>query len=218
MATLRASDRGARHPHHAYPSRHSQRPRRRHDQLLRRLEAGFGGHHDELADIFGARAAGAVANADLVFTTRRDAESAPEELSERLNVEVAVGITAARHEIGVEVSEALLRAAALRAGVMLHQLALGSAHVRHRRIGAIGPRGPRGGGGVVAHASPEPVTSAHAAVRVGRHRIATDNSYALGPAAACWGHAEAEASSRRGQPQAERGCADARLPSELNMR
>lgn len=82
----------------------------------------FAGHRDELADIFGAWAAGAVANADLAFTTRRDAESAPDELHERLNVEVAVGITAARHGIEVEAAEALLRAAALRAGVTLNQL------------------------------------------------------------------------------------------------
>ena len=86
-------------------------------------QRAFSGHHDELADIFGAWAAGAVANADLVFTTRRDAESAPDKLNERLSVEVAVGITAARHAIGVEAAEALLRAAALRAGVTLNQLA-----------------------------------------------------------------------------------------------
>ena len=86
-------------------------------------QQAFAGHHDGLVDIFGAWSAGSVANADLVFSTRRDAESAPEELNERLNVEVAVGITAARHGIGVEAAEALLRAAALRAGVTLNQLA-----------------------------------------------------------------------------------------------
>ena len=86
-------------------------------------QRAFAGHHDELADIFGAWAAGAVANADLVFATRRDAEAAPEKLNERLKVEVAVGITAARHGIEVEAAEALLQAAALRAGVTLYQLA-----------------------------------------------------------------------------------------------
>jgi GAF domain-containing protein len=86
-------------------------------------QRAFDGHHDALADIFGAWAAGAVANAGLVFTTRRDAETAPGRLDEQFDLGMAIGITANQHKIGVQSAEALMREVALRAGVTPHQLA-----------------------------------------------------------------------------------------------
>jgi GAF domain-containing protein len=83
----------------------------------------FVGHHDQLAEIFGAWAAGAVANADLAFTTRREAQVAPYLLEQRLAIDVAVGLTAGDHGISVVAAEALLRDAASRAGVSLSHLA-----------------------------------------------------------------------------------------------
>ena len=83
----------------------------------------FVGHHDELAEIFGAWAAGAVANADLAFTTRRLAEAGPARVAEQLVIGMATGLMAAQRGSDVEAAEALLRDAALRAGVSLSQLA-----------------------------------------------------------------------------------------------
>ena len=45
----------------------------------------FTGHHEALAEIFGAWAPGAVTNADLSFSTRRDAEEAPRTPAERVD-------------------------------------------------------------------------------------------------------------------------------------
>jgi GAF domain-containing protein len=84
----------------------------------------FVGHHDELAETFAAWAAGAVANADLAFTTRREAQAAPDRVTRQFVVAMAIRLTAARHGITVEAAEAQLRDAALRAGVSLSQLAL----------------------------------------------------------------------------------------------
>lgn len=83
----------------------------------------FVGQHEELADIFGAWAAGAVANADLSFATRREAEKAPGRARQRVTIDVAVGILAARLEIAVDDAERRLREAAGLAGVALAELA-----------------------------------------------------------------------------------------------
>lgn len=83
----------------------------------------FVGHHERLAEIFGAWAAGAVADADLAFTTRREARAAPYLLAQRLAIDVAIGLTAGDHGISVAAAEALLRDAASRAGVSLSHLA-----------------------------------------------------------------------------------------------
>jgi GAF domain-containing protein len=87
-------------------------------------QRAFGGHHDELAEIFAAWAAGAVANADLAFTTRREAQAAPDRVARQFVIAMATRLTAAQHVITFEAAEALLRDAALRAGVSLSQLAL----------------------------------------------------------------------------------------------
>lgn len=86
-------------------------------------QRAFVGHHDELAEIFGAWAAGAVANADLAFTTRREAQAAPGRVRKQFVIDMAYGLTAAQLDIGVEAAEARMQDAAVRAGVSLSQLA-----------------------------------------------------------------------------------------------
>jgi len=94
--------------------------------------AAFVGLHDELADIFGAWASGAVANADLSFATRRQAQRAPEQLRERLVIDTAIGIVAAQLRTDVGTAEDRLRAAATRAGVTVAHLARDIVHGRER--------------------------------------------------------------------------------------
>ncbi len=77
----------------------------------------FDGHHEAIAHIFGAWAPGAVANADLGFSTRRTAEQAPELLYAEIRVEVAVGLLVEAEGISVTAAREQLRQAARRAGV-----------------------------------------------------------------------------------------------------
>jgi GAF domain-containing protein len=79
----------------------------------------FVGHHEALAEIFGAWALGAVANADLSFTTRLEAEAAPGRVRERNLIDVAIGILAAQLETDPATAEERLRDAARRAGATL---------------------------------------------------------------------------------------------------
>jgi len=90
-------------------------------------------HHEQLAEIFGAWAAGAVANADLSFVTRKEAEQAPQRLADQNIVDVATGVVA--EELGVSPSTALarLQEAASRAGVSLLDLARAVVTARERR-------------------------------------------------------------------------------------
>ena len=83
----------------------------------------FGGHHEELAGIFGAWAAGAVANADLSFLTRREAQAATQRLRDRATLDVAIGILAARLGVDTASAEEHLHQAALRAGVTAEEIA-----------------------------------------------------------------------------------------------
>jgi GAF domain-containing protein len=80
-------------------------------------------HHEDLAEVFGAWAAGAVANADLSFTTRRQARATPKRLRDRAMIDVAVGILAATFDVDFDTAEARLRTAATYAGVSIAQLA-----------------------------------------------------------------------------------------------
>jgi hypothetical protein len=79
--------------------------------------------HAVLADLFGAWAPGAVANADLSFATRREAQRAPTQLRETAVVSTATGILAAEREVSLEEATAQLHEAARRAGVAVHRLA-----------------------------------------------------------------------------------------------
>ena len=77
----------------------------------------FDGHHEEVAEVCGAWAAGAVTNADLGFATRSLAVQAPQRLRDSAAVDRAVGTLMARWEISVEEAESRLREAARRAGL-----------------------------------------------------------------------------------------------------
>jgi GAF domain-containing protein len=83
----------------------------------------FVGHHEELAKVFGAWAAGAVTNADLGFRTRTEAEAAPQRVREQHVIDVAVGVVAADLGVDVETALARLRDGAARARVSLARLA-----------------------------------------------------------------------------------------------
>jgi GAF domain-containing protein len=77
----------------------------------------FIGHDEALATALGASAGSAVTDADLGFFTRRLAEQAPSRLRERRDVEVAVGLLAARYDESVDQAQERLATAAARAGV-----------------------------------------------------------------------------------------------------
>jgi len=83
----------------------------------------FQGHVDELAAACGALAADAVSNADLSFSTRLEAATTAVRLAEQDELDLAVGIVAARMEVSTGAAERLLRQAALRADVALPHLA-----------------------------------------------------------------------------------------------
>ena len=77
----------------------------------------FAGRHEQLADALGGRAAEAVTNADLAFSTRLEAAAAPQQMRDRIEIETATGLLAARSGTELEVAQRLLREAAVRSGV-----------------------------------------------------------------------------------------------------
>ena len=91
----------------------------------------FVDRHEALADIFGAWAPGAVADADLSFSTRRAAEQAPAQLRRAAVVDTATGITAAQRGISLAVAREHLDDAARRAGVSVETLAAVVVEVHH---------------------------------------------------------------------------------------
>lgn len=93
----------------------------------------FAAHHDELAALFGAAAAGLVTNADLSFSTRDLARAAPDLVREQLVLDVAVGILAAELGLDVDAAESRLRDAAGRAGVSVTTLARAVVDARDHR-------------------------------------------------------------------------------------
>jgi GAF domain-containing protein len=84
----------------------------------------FAGHHEELAHLFGAWAAGAISNADLSFTTRLEAVKAPARIEDANTVSTAIGVLSETHQISAQEAEDNLRQAAARAGVPVLALAL----------------------------------------------------------------------------------------------
>ena len=84
----------------------------------------FVGRHGDLAEVLGASASGAIANADLSFESRRRAEQAPRQLRDQRLVDVAVGILAAREDVDLDEARDRLEDAAARAGVSEAQAAL----------------------------------------------------------------------------------------------
>lgn len=87
--------------------------------------------HDDLAEVFGAFAEGAVADADLGFATREEARRAPGRARELVTVEIAVGILAGQMRVDVDAARARLDSAAHQAGVAVEALA--REIVRHHR-------------------------------------------------------------------------------------
>lgn len=83
----------------------------------------FVGHREQLAEVFGAWAVGAVANADLSFTTRKEAEETPQRMQDHHLIDVATGIVAEEAGVDLGAAAARLRDAASRAGVGVLQLA-----------------------------------------------------------------------------------------------
>jgi GAF domain-containing protein len=77
----------------------------------------FDGKHQQVAEVVGAWAEGAVLNADLDFTTRRAAEDAPRQLFEETRIQIAVGILASLQDVTPPVARERLKDAASRAGV-----------------------------------------------------------------------------------------------------
>jgi AmiR/NasT family two-component response regulator len=75
------------------------------------------GRHQQLADALGGQASEAVTNADLSFSTRLDAAAAPQQMRDRIEIETATGLLAARSGTDLEGAQRLLREAAVRAGV-----------------------------------------------------------------------------------------------------
>ena len=77
----------------------------------------FAGRQERLVEALGGRAGEAVANADLSFSTRLDAAAAPQQMLDRIEIETATGLLAARSGADLEVAQRLLSEAAARAGV-----------------------------------------------------------------------------------------------------
>jgi GAF domain-containing protein len=83
----------------------------------------FRGKVDVLADLFGAWAPGAVANADLSFQTRLEAVRSPARLRAQAYVDQAVGLLVSARGMSPEAAEERLQTAAARAGVAVFVLA-----------------------------------------------------------------------------------------------
>lgn len=90
----------------------------------------FNGRHEELAAALGASAEGAVANADLAFSTRQKAAEAPARLADQNDVNIAVGIIAANQDVDVRTAHERLEDAAARAGITPGQAARALRHIR----------------------------------------------------------------------------------------
>ena len=83
----------------------------------------FDGRHEEIAEIFGAWAPGAVTNADLSFSTRTVAEQAPLVLLDQVRIQVALGVLMVDQGLDTEAARELLYDAAHRAGVTVAMVA-----------------------------------------------------------------------------------------------
>jgi GAF domain len=77
----------------------------------------FDTHHEELADACGAWAEGVVTNADLTFTSRLRAATAPARLRDNAFFDAATGYVAEHQDIDAEAAATKIRDAAVRAGV-----------------------------------------------------------------------------------------------------
>ncbi|HEU4811012.1 MAG TPA: hypothetical protein VFT00_02605 [Nocardioides sp.] len=92
----------------------------------------FTGLHEQLAAVFGAWAPGAVANADLSFTTRREAEQAPRRLRDESTTDRVAHLVAHAHHVSLETAHQRIREAAARAGITEEQFAEAMVRLRRR--------------------------------------------------------------------------------------
>src|SRR3954469_8224470 len=83
----------------------------------------FKGHTQELAELFGAWAPGAVTNADLSFATRLEAVKGPQRLKGQAYLDQAIGFLVAARGLEPRAAEERLQTAAARAGVAVFVLA-----------------------------------------------------------------------------------------------
>ncbi|MGO4598930.1 ANTAR domain-containing protein [Terrabacter sp. 2RAF25] len=90
--------------------------------------ASFRGHVEQLAELFGAWAPGAIHNADLAFRTRQQATLSVGNLREARLVDQAVGVLVAEGVSDPNEAETRLREAATRAGIPLAVLARAVVH------------------------------------------------------------------------------------------
>lgn len=93
---------------------------------------GFDGHHEALAEVFGAWAGGAILNADLSFRTRNEARRAPENLRARTRLDTAVGLLAGHLNLSEDAARDRIQAAAASTG-------LPSSSIAHTLIDVFAP-------------------------------------------------------------------------------
>lgn len=83
----------------------------------------FVGHHAELAEALGASAEGAIADADLDFTTRQTAVAAPVAAAELRDIDIALGMLSVRDDTDIATARTALQDVAVRSGVSLLEAA-----------------------------------------------------------------------------------------------
>jgi hypothetical protein len=83
----------------------------------------FEGKHAALAQALGASAQGAIADADLSFSTRMEATRAPERYADQNDVDIALAYICISQGVDIAMARERLRGAAARAGITVGQAA-----------------------------------------------------------------------------------------------
>ncbi len=96
----------------------------------------FTGKHQEVARAVGSDPELAVANADLSFSTRKQAMEAPTRISEGGDINVALGIISESQGVNIPIARERLRNAAARAGITEAQAARALTHIRYGASGS----------------------------------------------------------------------------------
>ena len=93
----------------------------------------FTGRHEEVAEAVGSEAGLAVANADLSFSTLKQAMEAPTRVREGGDINVALGIISESQGVNIPIARERLRNAAVRAGITEAQAARALRYIRPSR-------------------------------------------------------------------------------------
>ena len=88
----------------------------------------FTGRHEALAGALGASALDAIANADLTFSTRLEAQLAPERYADQDDIDIAIGVICTLQKVDSTLARERLRMAAARAGITEGQAARALRH------------------------------------------------------------------------------------------